>query len=232
MKFDYLLYSLLLFLISCFSLGIYGRNLNAEVNYEPFIIQTDEEVQEDPITHLSYELLKDTNDDLIGILTIPDLIDEPIVQGKNNSEYLRRNIYYEEVSAGTCFMDTENTLDNMNLVIYGHSSKFRNILLTPLMGYKAQVFAQNHNLIYFNKHPYRIFSVFIFPATNPVKPLFLEKNFNNGLEPTIKELKKRSMYSLDIETDKVDQLLTLITCNTTDDNERLILIAGHLKNSG
>ena len=232
MKIDNLLYGVLLFLIVCLCIGIYGRKLDKEVSYDSFIEPILEETIEDPITQLSYDLLKNTNEDIIGILTIPNLIDEPIVQGKDNSEYLRRNIYYDEVSAGTCFMDNENTLDNMNLVIYGHSSKYRNILLTPLMGYKAQVFAQNNNIIYFNRHPYELFSVFIYPATNSVKPFFIEKNFEEGIQKNIKELKKRSMYQLDIKEEEVDQLLTLITCNISDDNERLVLVAGHIKNSG
>lgn len=80
------------------------------------IVEKEEKFEVD---HKSY---KKTNEDYIGYLRFDsDLISLPIVQGESNDTYLRTNFKtkdYDEV--GTPFLDARNTLDDQNLIIYGH----------------------------------------------------------------------------------------------------------------
>lgn len=59
--------------------------------------------------------------DFRGFLKVGNLIDLPVVQGKTNDTYLRRDWFtmnYDE--EGSIFMDCRNFLDDQNIIIYGH----------------------------------------------------------------------------------------------------------------
>ena len=62
------------------------------------------------------------NPDYVGWLTVyGTTADGPVVQGEDNNEYLRTNIYGEHATAGTLFMDSIVDMDSGgNLIIYGH----------------------------------------------------------------------------------------------------------------
>ena len=63
------------------------------------------------------------------------MIYEPIVQAPDNDFYVRRNIEKQYANAGIPFVSTDGNIDSQNVVIYGHSSKWNNIIFTPLMSY-------------------------------------------------------------------------------------------------
>ena len=75
----------------------------------------------------------------MGILEFDDrIIYEPIVQAPNNDYYVRKNINKEYANAGIPFVSADGNIDSKNVVIYGHSSKWDNIIFTPLMSYTDQ----------------------------------------------------------------------------------------------
>ena len=81
---------------------------------------------------LSLSLLKKTNKDIVGILEFDDrVIYEPVVQAPDNDYYVRKNIKKEYANAGIPFVSVDGNIDSKNVVIYGHSSKWNNIIFTP-----------------------------------------------------------------------------------------------------
>ena len=63
------------------------------------------------------------NKDIIAYIVIPDAkVQYPIVQGKDNNEYLHKNIYGKYSISGSIFMDSECNPDFSDnaTVIYGH----------------------------------------------------------------------------------------------------------------
>ena len=83
---------------------------------------------------LSLSLLKQANNDIVGILEFDNrVIYEPIVQAPDNDYYVRKNINKEYANAGIPFVSADGNIDSKNVVIYGHSSKWNNIIFTPLM---------------------------------------------------------------------------------------------------
>ena len=69
------------------------------------------------------EELAEINPDVIGWITIDDTkIDYPIVQGKDNLEYLNLNVYREYSLAGTVFLDVNNekNFSDPYNILYGH----------------------------------------------------------------------------------------------------------------
>lgn len=72
---------------------------------------------------ITEETLKEISGNCIGWIEIPDSgIDYPIMQGKDNNEYLNRNPYGEYSLSGSIFLDANNASDFSDdySIIYGH----------------------------------------------------------------------------------------------------------------
>lgn len=73
-----------------------------------------------------YDRLHEINQDLVGILSIPELdLKYPVVQAEDNSEYLDMTFEGNKNPAGCLFMDYENSNDftDPNTYVYGHNMK-------------------------------------------------------------------------------------------------------------
>ena len=69
-----------------------------------------------------YKTMHDLNSDYVGwILWDSDLISEPMVQGRTNDDYLRRDFDGKYDVWGTVFIDANEKLPAVNTMIYGHS---------------------------------------------------------------------------------------------------------------
>ena len=76
--------------------------------------------------NINFNELMKVNSDVVAWIRIPDtVIDYPIVQGKDNQEYLHKNIYNKYLYAGTIFINSQNSTDftDKNTIIYGHNMK-------------------------------------------------------------------------------------------------------------
>ena len=92
-------------------------------------VQTQTETQAETVPQTNRfvtDLQNEVNKDVAGWLRIPNThIDYPFVKSKDNSDYLRRDLYGKYALAGTVFMDCGNSGDftDFNTVIYGHNMK-------------------------------------------------------------------------------------------------------------
>ena len=103
------------------------------------------------------------NNDFFGILSIDGLINEPVVQGDNNSFYLSHSFTKEPERKGCLFADYRYRYGNNNLVIYGHNN-YDGRGFSILSKYKDSLFAESHNEIVFIREDgtvnrYRVFLV-------------------------------------------------------------------------
>ncbi len=206
--------------------------------YTPTVITTDnpenaEETVEVEVLDLSLELLKQKNPDVVAIIEFDDkVIEEAIVQATDNEYYVRRDLEGKKAAAGASFIDCNSSLDAENTVIYGHSSTKRNIIFTPLMEYKS------HD--YFIAHPsftleteagtdmYLIFSVFMYDTEDEAQaPDFVISNWEEATDKAyyLVSLKDRSMYETGVSVESSDKLVTLVTCDTEDSGNRLVIVA-------
>jgi len=75
-------------------------------------------------TEVNFEPLQKINSDIAAWITFeePSKIDYPVVQGKDNQEYLTRTFDEDGHKYGTIFMDVDNSSDfsDRNTFIYGH----------------------------------------------------------------------------------------------------------------
>lgn len=182
---------------------------------------------------LSLSLLKKTNNDVVGILEFDDrIIYEPIVQAPDNDFYVRKNINKEYANAGIPFVSADGNIDSKNVVIYGHSSKWNNIIFTPLMNYVNQSYYKEHPTFQFitetETRTYQIFAVLNVDLNNLDDSLeFTQASWdsNNAFNSFISNSINRELYKTGVTVNLEDKLMTLVTCDTRDNNKRIIVIA-------
>lgn len=180
------------------------------------------------------EQLYDINNDFIGWIDIKDTnISYPVMQTKNNTNYyLKRDFYKKYSSYGTPYMSEQcDIYKSDNLVIYGHHMK-NNEMFGALEKYKKKEFYNDHKMITFEtlkeNTTYEIFAVFKTVAYSNKGFRYYEytkfqneKDYNNF----INKCKELSFY----ETNKIpkygDKLLTLSTCEYSNKNGRLVVLA-------
>lgn len=106
------------------------------------------------------ELLQDAfgNDDVIAYLDFPEAnISYPIVQGSDNEEYLRTNIWGGHSSNGSIFLDYSNNIDftDTSSIVYGHhmrsGSMFGSLERTlnkDIDGKQFTIYTRTNKLVY------------------------------------------------------------------------------------
>ena len=182
---------------------------------------------------LSLSLLKQTNNDIVGILEFDNhVIYEPIVQAPDNDYYVRKNINKEYANAGIPFVSADGNIDSKNVVIYGHSSKWDNIIFTPLMSYTDQNYYKKHDTFKFitenEIRTYQIFGVMNVDLNDLNDSLeFTQASWdsNNAFNAFISDSINRELYKTGVTVDSEDKIMTLVTCDTRDNNKRIIVIA-------
>lgn len=195
--------------------------------------ESNKENEEASEKELSLSLLKKTNKDVVGILEFDDrIIYEPIVQAPDNDFYVRKNINKEYANAGIPFVSADGNIDSKNVVIYGHSSKWNSIIFTPLMSYINQSYYKEHPTFQFitetETRTYQIFAVLNVDLNNLDDSLeFTQASWdsNNAFNAFISNSINRELYKTGVTVNLEDKLMTLVTCDTRDNNKRIIVIA-------
>ena len=191
------------------------------------------DIEEASEKELSLSLLKQANNDIVGILEFDNrVIYEPIVQAPNNEYYVRKNINKEYANAGIPFVSADGNIDSKNVVIYGHSSKWNNIIFTPLMNYVNQSYYKDHPTFQFitenEIRTYQIFAVINVDLNNLDDSLeFTQASWdsNSAFNAFISYSINRGLYKTSVLVNKEDRLMTLATCDTRDNNKRIVILA-------
>ena len=193
-------------------------------------IKDNEEASE---KELSLSLLKKTNKDIVGILEFDDrVIYEPVVQAPDNDYYVRKNIKKEYANVGIPFVSADGNINSKNVVIYGHSSKWDNIIFTPLMSYINQSTYKEHPTFKFitenETRTYQIFEVMNIDLNNLNDSLeFTQSNWDSDItfNAFISDSINRGLYKTGVSVNTDDKLMTLVTCDTRNDNKRIVILA-------
>ncbi|MCL2222890.1 MAG: class B sortase [Oscillospiraceae bacterium] len=84
--------------------------------------ETEEQTDYTALRRLAMEELYEINNDFVGWISIADLIEYPVVRGRDNVRYLNRTFTGEWNRAGAIFMDYRNELnfEETITVLYGH----------------------------------------------------------------------------------------------------------------
>ena len=182
--------------------------------------------------------LKKQNSDLIGWIRIKDTnINYPVMQ--NGDYYLHNNFYKQKSSMGTPYLVSYcNIKSSDNLIIYGHHIKSGK-MFADLEYYKNYNFYSNHKTIKFyvlendetKEHCYEILSAFKTTTNdNGFKYYeFYKANDETDFNSYVEKCKSMSFYNTGVTAYYGDKLLTLSTCEYSQENGRMIVVAKEMK---
>lgn len=181
--------------------------------------------------------LKKENKDIIGWLEIKDTnINYPVLQGSDNEYYLTHNYKKEKVAGGSIFLDKnfDFSIPSSNLLIYGHRNK-KGIMFEDLLKYDEEQFYKEHKKIRFttikDDSEYEIIAVFYsrvyYQDEKNVFRYYYFVNAENEEEYNeyVNNVKKASIYDIETTAKYGDQLLTLSTCEYSQEDGRFVVVA-------
>ena len=183
-----------------------------------------------------YAQLYALNPDLVGWISIEGTkIHYPVVQSEpeNANYYLDRN-FEQKYSAHGCIYVNETAdvfAPSDNVTMYGHRMG-DNSMFGQLGLYTDQGFWQEHQYIRFDtlqeRHLYQIISVF--STTASLGKGFSYHNFIDATDAVqfndyVAQCKELSYYDTGITAQFGDKLITLSTCEYTNTNGRLVVVA-------
>lgn len=191
------------------------------------------EITDDPymeeLTKKDLEILRETNEDVLGWISIPDTqLSYPLMRGEDNQYYLEHT--WEKVAsiAGSIFMEQYNNPDfsDFNTVIYGHRMRDGS-MFGSLKYYNEQEYWEAHPYIYIYDdrgcHRYEIFAAY----KASVKGATYQVGFAN--EEYMQKFLDTCVGYSEIETGVVptilDKVITLSTCTGTGYDSRWVVQA-------
>lgn len=168
------------------------------------------------------------NKDYKSWITVFDThIDYPIVQGKDNMEYINKNFYGEYSISGIPFLDYRNSeyfQDNYNLV-YGHHMD-NDTMFSDVMNFLDEDYFNNHltGELYSLDKEYDIYLFASFETYASDKYVFMPGNFNNNqMQELLDYIKSKAVVYRDIGVNTDSKLICLSTCSNYSSNKRAVL---------
>ena len=172
------------------------------------------------------------NPDYVGWLTIPGTnIDGPVVQGEDNTEYLRTDFYGESASAGTFFMDELVDMgSDGNRIIYGHLMN-DGTMFAQLARYKEKAFLEENPYILLETAEgtqyYQLFAGMVVSGTDfPVRTWLTSQTTEQ--ERKMLDTISGSAYYYQENLMSSGPYLFLATCDYQQEDGRLVLAARKL----
>ena len=179
------------------------------------------------------ENLYDKYEDYRGWIKIDNTnINYPIVQGKDNSFYLDKDINKNYLSSGSIFMNYLNHgFNDENTVLFGHHMRNKT-MFAQLKKYKEKEFFYGNNDIVIEVEngkvlKYKVFSAYVTDA----KDNYIKTNFDDKdqYKEFLEDIKNKSLYKSDIDVNENDKIITLSTCSYEFNDARMIVHGKLLK---
>ena len=201
----------------------------------PMIHRTQEENIELTVLE-EYQTLYNKNKKMVGWIKIEDTeIDYPVMQTVNNEYYMDHNFNQEYDRNGSLFLDKDCDIvhRNTNLIIYGHHMKSGK-MFGGLNKYSSQEYCKEHPNIQFDtiyeRGTYEVMYVFRSRIYNEDEVVFKYYQFLDAasaqeFNSNMQEMAALSLYDTGVTASYGDQLLTLSTCDYSEEDGRFVVVA-------
>lgn len=172
---------------------------------------------------IDFKKLKSQNQDIAGWIYIRGTtIDYPIVQGKDNEEYLHQDFNKKKSSSGTIFLDNNCKKDftSDNNIIYGHHMK-NGTMFVQLLKFREKSFLKKHNEIMIFT-PDRTIHLKVISAYAQKAQNKIPVTFANDKQKKAYIKKIESMSEQTIKTSRINDshIYTFVTCSYEGENNR------------
>lgn len=172
---------------------------------------------------IDFKKLKSQNQDIAGWIYIRGTtIDYPIVQGKDNEEYLHQDFNKKRSSSGTIFLDNNCKKDftSDNNIIYGHHMK-NGTMFAQLLKFREKSFLKKHNEIMIFT-PDRTIHLKVISAYAQKAQNKIPVTFANDKQKKAYIKKIESMSEQTIKTSRINDshIYTFVTCSYEGEDNR------------
>lgn len=190
--------------------------------------------------NFDYNYYKEKNSDFVGFIEFEGgLLAQPVFQGETNNTYLRTNWETGDYDvAGSVFMDSDSTLSDQNVIVYGHyvyksMDPEGTIMFTPLAKLQdKEVYQENQYLRFYLENGVRLYKMvatfFVevgeYDTVNPNLRYFLPEYDEKYFKKYKSEIRDIELFGSDVDINYDDKLLTLQTCTEEDTNMRQIVL--------
>lgn len=188
-----------------------------------------EETDIEDRAEIDFEGLRSMNPDCIAwIYGCDGEIDYPVVHSKDDIYYLTHTISGEVNKAGSIFADQyeEEPFQEFQTILYGHNMK-NGSMFHPLMNYRNPEYWENHRtiMIYLEgeKKEYRIFAAYY--SCYSKLPIYDSMETQEERAAYLARIKGLSRYDTEVEVSAEDKLLTLVTCEYSGEDYRMVVHA-------
>ena len=229
-----LVIAIVVFAVSAYKLyGIFSEYNKGDKEYQKIqdlVINTDkkDDTKEETFS-VDFEKLLEMNSDVVGWIRFdePSEINYPVVQGRDNEEYLKRTFEANTNKLGTLFVDVNNPGDfsGRNTFIYGHNMK-NGSMFAQLLKYKDDSFYKEHPYFYIytpdgKVRTYEIFSAGVVKDTSD--SYIMDYADDAAFQTYIDYIKQQSAYPTSAEVTTASKIVSLSTCTNVRDDERILV---------
>lgn len=229
-----LVIAIVVFAVSAYKLyGIFSEYNKGDKEYQKIqdlVINTEkkDDTKEETFS-VDFEKLLEMNSDVVGWIRFdePSEINYPVVQGRDNEEYLKRTFEANTNKLGTLFVDVNNPGDfsGRNTFIYGHNMK-NGSMFAQLLKYKDDSFYKEHPYFYIytpdgKVRTYEIFSAGVVKDTSD--SYIMDYADDAAFQTYIDYIKQQSAYSTSAEVTTASKIVSLSTCTNVRDDERFLV---------
>lgn len=195
----------------------------------------------DPETGMTREVLPEfaqlyeMNSDIVGWITVDGTkINYPVMQTPNSPDYYLKRDFEKNHSAHGCIYAREVCdvfAPSDNIVLYGHRMKDGS-MFSDLSQYARKSFCDEHPYIRFNTlTDYGTYEVaFVFTIASNMDTPFQYHQFVDATSPEqfdsfVENCRTYSLYDTGVDVNYGDKLITLSTCEYSQVNGRLVVVA-------
>ena len=229
-----LVIAIVVFAVSAYKLyGIFSEYNKGDKEYQKIqdlVINTEkkDDTKEETFS-VDFEKLLEMNSDVVGWIRFdePSEINYPVVQGRDNEEYLKRTFEANTNKLGTLFVDVNNPGDfsGRNTFIYGHNMK-NGSMFAQLLKYKDDSFYKEHPYFYIytpdgKVRTYEIFSAGVVKDTSD--SYIMDYADDAAFQTYIDYIKQQSAYPTSAEVTTACKIVSLSTCTNVRDDERFLV---------
>lgn len=232
-----LLIILLSYLFYNFYINTRDKNLNGELQNELIYNFIDNSnIEEENAINKVKDLQKENEDVKAWIKINGTNINYPVVQANDNEYYLYRNYKKENSNYGSIFIDSNSNIENpnSNIIMYGHNMKDGS-MFKDLLKYSDKEYFNNHKYIEFvtntSFNTYEIIAVFksriFYKNEENVFRYYQCTDLNDEEDYNyyINNCKQLSFYDTGVNAEYGEQIITLITCEYSSENGRMVVVA-------
>lgn len=185
--------------------------------------------------------LQEMNTDVKAWIQIKDTnINYPVLQTTDNDYYLTHDYKKQKNKYGSIYLKTGVNIDDnlSNLILYGHNMK-DDKMFNHLLKYKDQSFYEEHKEVTFitqqEERKYQIIAAFqsrvFYQDETNVFRYYNYLNFENQamFNEYIDNINRIKLYDTGITANYQEQLLTMITCEYSQENGRMVVVAKRIQ---